>query len=778
MARQSIVNQQISGIRESLSQILTAGTAQTEANRLVMSRSLISNELSTSQEELKLLLEAFEKQQIDFQTATGRTFTPADRTEGFDKYVSDIQDPAYQQYENKINETRQAIANLEANINDIDELLLGPVAAARGFFKGAVDPSFSGDPNIIDAEDWSVENFKAMYPEEAEMFDKPGYLQGALSGIEVRSGLDKIGAEAAYTQTARNAIAYANEKAISDAGQILINPEALRKQAEAINRNILSSLDPAVPLSSGLNDITNATAAFQLARDVLLKAPNQQTNKNALEEARKDLEAEKYAVGNAIMGLGPTVSEYRTAIDYNYDNRKGLSKFGISEEGFNDIVDAGEELYNAVVQASIPASQNGTHVPYVRQLSQIYDFISGREDVDWELIDRYTGFDQAEFEETLPGLVQSLYAVDVIRKRISAELTRNVDLSEFLKGTEGVDDPDEIDITDLIKQIYGSLPADTTGIDSTVVDSTTIDTGLLPGNLPESSVDPVTSQTFMGGFANNFREMFDSINPLDIGLDITGQSFYQPDFDSLNYDSSDTYYMSSAQNEYLALRALVERKDTLETIVADWRSTHPGRGRGSLSEREEYYIYADAVAELQGTEGRKAGGLERLFSSNMDLQIRNAKKELFFKLRSRERETKTLRTHAIKWDGLNPDLINTWTQILDVPADTPLYTLDIDELAEAIAQSEGWNEEGSLAQKRSNPGNLLYMGQKGAIRGDDGFAIFDSVEVGWQALLNQLALDMRRSENYWADEDNVKRERMNADSGLTEVLNNLFQVAP
>jgi hypothetical protein len=59
--------------------------------------------------------------------------------------------------------------------------------------------------------------------------------------------------------------------------------------------------------------------------------------------------------------------------------------------------------------------------------------------------------------------------------------------------------------------------------------------------------------------------------------------------------------------------------------------------------------------------------------------------------------------------------------------------------AQAIAQFEGYNTSGSVANRNNNPGNLKYAGQAGATGQDaQGFAIFPDANTGWQALYNQL----------------------------------------
>lgn len=64
----------------------------------------------------------------------------------------------------------------------------------------------------------------------------------------------------------------------------------------------------------------------------------------------------------------------------------------------------------------------------------------------------------------------------------------------------------------------------------------------------------------------------------------------------------------------------------------------------------------------------------------------------------------------------------------------------LQDLANAISNFEGFNVAGSLAQRNNNPGNLKYAGQAGATLGANGFAVFDSLDDGQAALLNQLNL--------------------------------------
>lgn len=49
-----------------------------------------------------------------------------------------------------------------------------------------------------------------------------------------------------------------------------------------------------------------------------------------------------------------------------------------------------------------------------------------------------------------------------------------------------------------------------------------------------------------------------------------------------------------------------------------------------------------------------------------------------------------------------------------------------------------------LAYVNNNPGNLRFVGQKGAVKGENGFAKFKTPQEGYNALLNQIELDASR----------------------------------
>jgi len=85
---------------------------------------------------------------------------------------------------------------------------------------------------------------------------------------------------------------------------------------------------------------------------------------------------------------------------------------------------------------------------------------------------------------------------------------------------------------------------------------------------------------------------------------------------------------------------------------------------------------------------------------------------------------------------------------LGVTPNTPIGELadKIDEFAQAIAKHEGFADGSSrLAVVNNNPGNLKFIGQKGAVMGEKGFAKFNSVADGYTALRNDILAKIGKS---------------------------------
>ena len=66
----------------------------------------------------------------------------------------------------------------------------------------------------------------------------------------------------------------------------------------------------------------------------------------------------------------------------------------------------------------------------------------------------------------------------------------------------------------------------------------------------------------------------------------------------------------------------------------------------------------------------------------------------------------------------------------------------IDQLAQAIAQMEGFNVANSVAQRNNNPGNLTASPY--ATGNVNGYSVFPDVATGWEALNYQLGLYAQR----------------------------------
>ncbi len=56
------------------------------------------------------------------------------------------------------------------------------------------------------------------------------------------------------------------------------------------------------------------------------------------------------------------------------------------------------------------------------------------------------------------------------------------------------------------------------------------------------------------------------------------------------------------------------------------------------------------------------------------------------------------------------------------------------DLSRAIAKLEGWGKPGTRPRRLHNPGALVFAHQRGARRGEGGFAAFLNDELGWRAL--------------------------------------------
>jgi hypothetical protein len=91
---------------------------------------------------------------------------------------------------------------------------------------------------------------------------------------------------------------------------------------------------------------------------------------------------------------------------------------------------------------------------------------------------------------------------------------------------------------------------------------------------------------------------------------------------------------------------------------------------------------------------------------------------------------------------LIPLTLSVMALVSDIPQEIeePAPIVEIDKiliLAQAIQQFEGYYA-GSLAQRNNNPGNLRYSPLQSGER--DGFAYFDTFEIGMEALKHQIRI--------------------------------------
>jgi hypothetical protein len=106
----------------------------------------------------------------------------------------------------------------------------------------------------------------------------------------------------------------------------------------------------------------------------------------------------------------------------------------------------------------------------------------------------------------------------------------------------------------------------------------------------------------------------------------------------------------------------------------------------------------------------------------------------------------------------------------------------IDNLAQAIATMEGFNVSGSVAQRNNNPGNLTASPY--ATGNVNGYSVFPSADVGWQALDYQLqlyanrGLTLEQMVNIYAPSGNTPMTQGNDPNNYLNFLTSQLGVGP
>jgi hypothetical protein len=83
----------------------------------------------------------------------------------------------------------------------------------------------------------------------------------------------------------------------------------------------------------------------------------------------------------------------------------------------------------------------------------------------------------------------------------------------------------------------------------------------------------------------------------------------------------------------------------------------------------------------------------------------------------------------------------TKTQLAKASTDSKEEVTDVSPRAEAAEVKETTGKQQPLAIRNNNPGNLRFADQKGASKGENGFARFETPEAGLTAMRRQIVLD-------------------------------------
>lgn len=103
--------------------------------------------------------------------------------------------------------------------------------------------------------------------------------------------------------------------------------------------------------------------------------------------------------------------------------------------------------------------------------------------------------------------------------------------------------------------------------------------------------------------------------------------------------------------------------------------------------------------------------------------------------------------------------------------------LSFQALGLAIQTAEGWYP-GSRSYRNNNPGNLRYAGQVAATGADNaGFAVFNTYDDGFAALVAQIQLDASRHPD-WTLQDFVNNYAPPSENNDTTYLNNILSNLP
>ncbi len=827
--RESIVQQRLAELSQSIERNRSAAFATERANVLASERALInleiqnlSNNIATLESDVKTKKDALEK-------ASGKRYNLPDeaKTQGFEEYTTTSFQPSLEGLVNKINSMKENESRLKEESRQINTLLMGPIAQMQAWQKGmGVDPSLYGDVDIIDPQDISLEAFKETYGDQYSQFDESlqPFIEGAQEKIFLEQGLNRLEAQRQSAELNKNLIVSKNELIRARADQAGINRELLMEDLRETNQNAGLLIDINLP-ANFLSDFGLLENNFAAQYGAYLKDPDNKELKEASDQAEQEVERARYNLGNVLTGkTGSYEAEKERLLKLENDNPE---LYLIEKRLFDDVVNIGESFKDNIDSGTLGYGKgqgDTTSIPYIKNLIFLWDeYLSDPEaNVNWKGLEQLTGIRQEDWEETIGLLKHTNTTYNVTARKIAAlGMDPNAEQSEIQEGT-----PEDLNVNPLdpFDDDFGFPSYDPVGTPQEFSPEVQAILDEMTGE-----PDPNVGLFRRDGSTANLFENIINLNDIDttafLDTDVT---------DSIENINTEAEYMElTAPKQYrewqdLLLQAedIREQKDSLQTeltrmqsmgskaYMAEYESDF--RSRMAIKNKDPLisgfpYEMADGGVELfksfqdqsfemtEGIEGfenqlgelgftDEGGDLLDMISSGVSRFMgTDSLSKLNAEIVLREKMNKTLGDFSRSYADNSVEHISNLEAQLGVSRDTPLFKINTQELAEAVAQAEGYynTEEQNLSQgnsplnpsqRNNNPGNLKFAGQANAIGADEnGFAIFETEEDGWAALVKQLKLNQLRSKNYWADNDPERRKlKALSNPDLIAQFNELF----
>ena len=706
MARQSILAGELSGIFGDLAKIAMSNTANKQAQALKLESNLIELEMRQLSSKIATTEAEFKSKKEEFQESTGQVFKLSDefKTPGFEKFSTSIANPALDGYTNKINVDRQDLATREAQLDSLNQLLQGPIADIQSFHAGAADPAFSGDPNILEASDFSeaaLEDYLGGKYKDVN----PSMMAGAKTQIRANTVMKRMEAMAASDQLATQLLKNQASRTIDVAQRPYLNVLVNEKNIAATTRQANSLLDTD-GLMTNLSDVSLAEASF-------IEAYNKKAGDmpyGTKEAAELSLNSQYYKIGATLLGEAPTPYE---------EVLMALEEGTIDSEQVDNILAHGAEYYEAAkktLPSKHPTTQAaiaGTNMPVINMLIESNEFLENNDNADWAAIEEITGYSQELWEKNVPLLKLSMEAIQIAKQR---------NLEAGVRGLQPEsNEPDSTDAATVV------------AADDEVIDYSGYQKGyeayLASGNNSEAleSVENIQSYSQFSP-DENITSPFSIVEGLDDPFASSETYDAELDFDyETTAEEQEELYLMAVPKEHAKFRALVNRSDELQT-----------RLEGLPISGDNYKERKLIKDELGGG----SGGIGRIFGEDMDVKISNAKKEMEWAFNRSQQATKTLGAYAESIMPGNEKFIQDLIEILGVDTSSRLYSIDPIELSEALV-------------------TLL-------------------ADIGDEELVHMIDPQSAQiiSREYWADNKNVRQERMNKDTSgsLSDGFWDLFKV--